>query len=761
MSNPTPRLPTLKEDNYPHWKKKVEAYCMEKNLDGYLLSDKASTANEDQEELWMERKIQTAGILLGNLSDDNESRFVTDDNRRNPHLLWSALQKHFEANTTQNQAKIYRKFLHVNFRTTLSDFLVQIDNSIANMRSVGLKIGIPEPDQPDVNEVLLSEQIIDKLPSSFDTTKDLIALKRPLTLQKVRDQLNEKSLDSGNNPVIKTESALKATTSNNYCDNGKHNPKTRHSEARCYQLHPELAPKLYKNKRSAKTATTTSSDIGDNHSISSQHGVYYCAGKAFFTSCDDRDGLILLDSGCSDHMIPTRSSFFNYTQMNSSVEIADGQKLKIVGSGHIKLKNLSGQIHVFKALHVPDLSHPLISFGRLFLKNCDFVRQGPTSFAIVDVSSSVKLFTGVVEGKILALAAHILKASGQSPQLLMHVSNKATIAEAEILHRRAGHPSAEALKLMYDVDFSTLKCDSCRVSKSQRLPFVGSLPTPAGLLDYIYMDLSGKITPSTLGGGKYYFKITDAFSSFKYIYILSTKSKALEKFKIFCNEVQNFHSIKIKNVVTDGGGEFCSKAFDEFYQSTGIIHHVTAPYTPQQNSIAERGNRTTSEKARALLKQASLPSSLWGEAVVTAVLYENITPMKRLRWETPHKIWYGLKFNTDRLKTFGCRAYVNIPKEIRNGKFGDTAKRGILVGYRQGIHNWRILFPGNRVEYSHDVVFDESCFPGISPVPDADQCQSSLFEEEDDSHLDPPRLPSTIASDPPEHSHEGNPTITK
>ena len=52
-----------------------------------------------------------------------------------------------------------------------------------------------------------------------------------------------------------------------------------------------------------------------------------------------------------------------------------------------------------------------------------------------------------------------------------------------------------------------------------------------------------------------------------------------------------------------------------------------APYTPQQNSVAERGNCTTSEKAQALLKEANLTLELWGEAVLTVVFYENITPV--------------------------------------------------------------------------------------------------------------------------------------
>ncbi|MFS7953942.1 putative RNA-directed DNA polymerase [Helianthus anomalus] len=42
----------------------------------------------------------------------------------------------------------------------------------------------------------------------------------------------------------------------------------------------------------------------------------------------------------------------------------------------------------------------------------------------------------------------------------------------------------------------------------------------------------------------------------------------------------------------DRGGEY----FDPVYfQSTGIIHHTTAPYSPEQNGVVERKNRTLNE----------------------------------------------------------------------------------------------------------------------------------------------------------------------
>lgn len=77
------------------------------------------------------------------------------------------------------------------------------------------------------------------------------------------------------------------------------------------------------------------------------------------------------------------------------------------------------------------------------------------------------------------------------------------------------------------------------------------------------------------------------------------------QFKAF---VKNQTSLKIKNLVNDNGGEYLSKDFTNFVSKHGIQMHLTAPYTPEQNPVAERGNRTTVEKARTLLKHAGLPA---------------------------------------------------------------------------------------------------------------------------------------------------------
>jgi transposase InsO family protein len=47
---------------------------------------------------------------------------------------------------------------------------------------------------------------------------------------------------------------------------------------------------------------------------------------------------------------------------------------------------------------------------------------------------------------------------------------------------------------------------------------------------------------------------------------------------------------------TKNGGEFCGKEFDQLCKKCRIAHQNTTPYTPQQNGVAERMNKTLMEQ---------------------------------------------------------------------------------------------------------------------------------------------------------------------
>jgi len=61
---------------------------------------------------------------------------------------------------------------------------------------------------------------------------------------------------------------------------------------------------------------------------------------------------------------------------------------------------------------------------------------------------------------------------------------------------------------------------------------------------------------------------------------------------------------------TDNGLEFVSEQFNEFCRKRGIKRHRTVAYTPQQNGLAERMNRTLLEHVRCMLLGAGLSKSL-------------------------------------------------------------------------------------------------------------------------------------------------------
>jgi len=83
-------------------------------------------------------------------------------------------------------------------------------------------------------------------------------------------------------------------------------------------------------------------------------------------------------------------------------------------------------------------------------------------------------------------------------------------------------------------------------------------------------------------------------------HILKHKSEAFEKFKSFCQLVENEVKEKICSVRTNNG-ELTSNEFQSYFRDNGIKRHLTNVYTPQQNGVVERMNRTLLGMARSML----------------------------------------------------------------------------------------------------------------------------------------------------------------
>jgi len=146
----------------------------------------------------------------------------------------------------------------------------------------------------------------------------------------------------------------------------------------------------------------------------------------------------------------------------------------------------------------------------------------------------------------------------------------------------------------------------------------------------------------------------------KFISVPFIKSKAevLEKFNFFEVIVSNECDEHITKLRTDNGGEYVSEEFENYLTSKGIEHQLTTLYSPQQNSVTERLNRTIVESARSMLSHSKLLNKLWAEAVTTTGYVRNCnTTSANEERPTPFEKWYGHKPDLSHLRVFGCAAY--------------------------------------------------------------------------------------------------------
>jgi hypothetical protein len=70
---------------------------------------------------------------------------------------------------------------------------------------------------------------------------------------------------------------------------------------------------------------------------------------------------------------------------------------------------------------------------------------------------------------------------------------------------------------------------------------------------------------------------------------------------------------------------------------------VLATYTPQQNGVVERKNRTMITLARTMIDEYNTPERFWAEAVNTACYASNMLFPHRLHAKTPYELLNGKK----------------------------------------------------------------------------------------------------------------------
>ncbi|KAD7477788.1 hypothetical protein E3N88_00924 [Mikania micrantha] len=142
----------------------------------------------------------------------------------------------------------------------------------------------------------------------------------------------------------------------------------------------------------------------------------------------------------------------------------------------------------------------------------------------------------------------------------------------------------------------------------------------------------------------------------------------------------------------DRGGEYCGNEFQKYLKEHGILHQLTTSYTPQQNGVAERKNRSLLELARSMLKNKDMPNEFWGEAVACAAYILNRSTTKSLSNINPQEAWTGFKPSVAHFRVFGCIAYAHVPDQ-RRSKLDDKSEKCIFVGYSEQSKAYKLFNP--------------------------------------------------------------------
>ncbi|KAJ9537718.1 hypothetical protein OSB04_030451 [Centaurea solstitialis] len=374
------------------------------------------------------------------------------------------------------------------------------------------------------------------------------------------------------------------------------------------------------------------------------------------------------------------------------------------GSQQLECKNEKQRV-VSQVYYIPNLKSNILSLGQLTENGCKVVMEDDL-LLLYDSSNDILL-------KVTRSKNRLYKANlkiGKPVCLFANLHDKSWLWHARLGHLNFGSmKNMVSKKLVHGIPptkHTTNICDICLIGKHSRVPFPQQANTRSETpLDLVFGDLCGPISPPTPTGKRYIFLLIDDYSRYMWEYFLDSKDHAFEIFKEFKQRVENKLGINLKMFRTDRGGEFTSIEFLQYCKDNGISRQLTAPYSPQQNGVVERKNRTILSATRCMMKATNLPQNFWAEAVRHAILILNCTPTKSLEDITPYEALKGRKPNLHHLRIFGCIAYAKVPSQHLT-KLDYRSIRMVYLGSEPGSKAYRLFDPlKNRICVSRDVKF--------------------------------------------------------
>nr|KAJ0212853.1 hypothetical protein LSAT_V11C400198040 [Lactuca sativa] len=368
-----------------------------------------------------------------------------------------------------------------------------------------------------------------------------------------------------------------------------------------------------------------------------------------------------VDSGATSHVCKDLHWFkyFQPIEDGSFVKMGNVATEPIKGLGSVLLYFTSGKcLCLNNVLYVPRIRKNLVS--EIFLNNCGYKQVLEHDKYILSIHGSFMGFRYVCNRMI---RVNITYPNYDNFVFMASSSTSNNFNKFDLWHARLGHIHYKRLKdmskmsLMTAFDINNKKCKTCMLTKITR-QLLKDVVRERKVLELIHSDLCDFHPTPSLGNKKYVVTFIDDASRYFYVYLLNSKDEALDKFKIYKQEVELHKNELIKVLHTNRGGEY------------------------------------------------------YVLAMLTACYILNRTPNKQSK-NTSYELWCKKVPNLSYLKVWGCRAVMSLTEPKRK-TLGERGIDCIFIGYAEHSKAYRFYVlesndsvSVNTIIESRDAIFDE------------------------------------------------------
>lgn len=501
--------------------------------------------------------------------------------------------------------------------------------------------------------------------------------------------------------------------SNQNYNNNNYNRNTNNSNRNQFRTNNTRNNNQFRGNRNQAHSVQVADEVVNTPTTSSDEIDNLFSAACVFTKAVKNDEW-LLDSGASFHLTSNIENFQELNELDKPISFtsAGDKQFDGIAKGTIHVKCFDGKAWKKSKLtdvyYAPDMGDfNLFSWGQALKNGCGLTSEADKTF-IYNAKTKETICTANQVGNIIRLHMKVIKP----------VKHIALVTQSYTLmdwHKRLGHINVYKIVEMSkagllppindSTNLNSFTCEGCIKGKLARKPFKTQEVRKFEVGESFHTDLMGPIEVESIGGAKYTLVCKDEMSSYRVLFFLKQKCDAFNSLTAYINYVFKTTGNKVKVVRSDHGGEFIDERCSNLFTTNSITHEMSAPYTPQQNGLVERENRTLMELARSMMLDVNVPKQLWSEALHTAAYVLNLIPNKKQNNISPYELWTKKKPVYEHLHKFGSLVYARIPDQLRK-KLDPKARPFIFVGYTHTPKNYKIFCPRtNHISVSRDVRF--------------------------------------------------------